>query len=121
MKSETCEKTAVAGLANMTGGTILSGASGAAIGFAGGRGNWDTILQTAGRSVAAEVTTNAATTLLGLSFGALPSAPGNYYSFDANIGFPIGASISKSLVTDVANFLRLVPGKAPEYSELSNR
>lgn len=114
-------KAAVAGLANMTGGAILNGASGAAIGFAGGRGNWDTILQTAGRSIAAGATTNAATTLLGLSFNAGSSATGNYYSFDANIGFPIGASISKSLVTDVANFLRLVPGKAPEYSELSNR
>lgn len=111
----------MAGLANMTGGAILNGASGAAIGFAGGRGNVDTILQTVGRSIAAGATTNAATTLLGLSWGALPSTPGNYYGFDANIGFPIGANIPKSLALDVGNFLKLFGRNAPQFDELSNR
>jgi RHS repeat-associated protein len=113
---------AVSGLATMTGGAILNGASGAAIGFAGGRGNWDTILQTAGRSIAAGVTTNAATTLLGLTWGALPDSGKYAFSWDVDVvGFPVELRIPKSLALDVGNTLKLFGGNAPQKDELSNR
>lgn len=41
-------KAALAGLANMTGGAVLNGTSGLAIGYAGGKGNLNTMLQSAG-------------------------------------------------------------------------
>ena len=120
-------KAAAWGLLHMTGGAILNAASGAAIGYAGGRGNWDTILQAAGRSVVAGAKTNAATTLLGLA--GIVSGPTDGFPVHWDVE-PMGSleslhhvhlfDVSKSMATSMEDFSKLFGGNAPQLNELQN-
>ena len=119
-------KAALAGLLNMTGGAILNGASGSTIGYAGGRGNWNTMLQAAGRSIAGGAKSDFATTLLGLGFDVSGPSQGFEVGWDVE---PLGAietahhvhlEVSQSLMTSMGDFFKLFGGNAPQWDELVN-
>jgi len=105
-----------AGGLNMAGATILNAASGAAIGYGGGRGDVNTMLQTGGRSVAGRVTTSSVTAMLGVALG-LTGPPQDF-----KLGWEGGLqlTITKSMAVSVANFVTLFGGNAPQWSELEN-
>jgi hypothetical protein len=100
----------------MAGATILNAASGAAIGYGGGRGDVNTMLQTGGRSVAGRVTTSSVTAMLGVALG-LTGPPQDF-----KLGWEGGLqlTITKSMAVSVANFVTLFGGNAPQWSELEN-
>jgi hypothetical protein len=121
----------------MTGRAVLNGASGVAIGYAGGKGNLNTMQQSAGRSIASGAKTDIATTMLGLGLEAMPQGSGPI-SFDVEVGWDVPPSgaitqsahvhafntdlcVLRSLVTDIAAIAKNVGGNAPQWDGLSNR
>ena len=115
---------ATAGALNVGGGAVFNAAAGAAIGYAGGRGNLNTISAAAVRSMKAGLTSDIATSALGLAWGVGPEQPilwepSAIGSFENTVVAPV--KIPGDVVSSVSGFFKFVGGNTPQWDELGDQ